>query len=52
MYYHATITIEMAQGTVIYRNNVVIFLLVLGCYVLIRIQYSLEVYPCQVRHHH
>lgn len=44
MYYYANIMIEMAQGVAISRNNVVTFLLVLGCYVLIRIQYSLEVY--------
>lgn len=44
MYYCANIMIEMAQGVAISRNNVVTFLLVLGCYVLIRIQYSLEVY--------
>ena len=44
MYYYANIMIEMAQGAAISRNNVVIFLLVLGCYVLIRIQYSLKVY--------
>lgn len=43
MYYYANIMIEMTQGAAISRNNVVIFLLVLG-YVLIRIQYSLEVY--------